>query len=132
MKRITRLAALIAMMSILVCGGVAVTSASAAANNGAVVITPYASEYISGWSPLLSKTSYGASVSFTGTYSGSVTIKLQNSSGSTIDSFTESFSSKSNIAYVTARTTSSGTYRIEISVTISGTTTTRTSSYMNI
>jgi hypothetical protein len=99
---------------------------------GIIEITPFASSNMSGWTPLLSKTSYGASVQFVGSRSGTIKIELQNSSGTVVASFTETFSNKTNVAYTKSRTTASGTYRIVIYVTISGSTETRTSSYMNL
>jgi len=95
-------------------------------------IMPLASEHIRSWSPLLSRTMYGASVSFTNPFSGSIRVELQNSSGNVIASFTESFTNRSSIAFTRNRATPAGTYRIVIRVTIGNTTTVRTSAWIGI
>jgi len=119
---------------VLFCGTLTVTAATTekvSATVGGIEIVPFASDYLSSWSPLLSKTQYGASIEFTGAYSGSVVVELHNSSGR-IDSFSESFSNRAGVAFVTSRTIAAGSYKIVIKVTISGTTTTRESSFMNL
>ena len=134
---IKRILAAALAATMLFCGALTATASANVSNdtvleeqgNNAVI---YASEHLSSWSPLLSKTQYGAQVSFVGSRSGSILVELQNSSGNTIASFTESFSNRSSIGYTKARTTASGTYRIRITVTINGNGTTRTSSYMTI
>ena len=99
---------------------------------GYIEIMPLASEHLSNWSPLLSRTAYGAHVTFVGTRSGSIRVELQNQSGSVIASFTESFTNRNTIGVTRNRTTAAGTYRIVIHVTISGSTTTRTSNWIRI
>jgi hypothetical protein len=93
---------------------------------------PFASDHIRSWAPLLSRTSYGAQVTFTGTFSGTIRVELQNSSGSVQAFFTESFTNRNSIAYTRNRNTPSGTYRIVIRVTINNTTTVRTSHLITI
>jgi hypothetical protein len=125
-------------VTMLLCGAV---TATASANEPIQQIEstiefigfePFASEHISSWAPLLSRTSYGASVSFVGMRTGSIEVELQNSSGQRITSFTESFTNRPSISVNRARTTAAGTYRIVIRVTINSQTTTRESRYMAI
>jgi len=94
-------------------------------------ITPFASQHLSSWSPSLTRTLYGASLTFNGFYTGSVTIELHNSSGR-IAWFTESFTNKAGVSYTRSRSTAAGTYKIVIKLTISSTTTERESSWMLI
>ena len=136
---IKRAVAAIMAIAMLMCGAFSVTAGAVTEKDtptlveaNFIEITPFASNYMSNWTPMLTKSLYGASVTFTGSYSGSIEIELQNSSGNKITSFTQSFSNRNNIAYTTSRTTASGTYRIVIRVTINGTTETRTSLYMII
>jgi hypothetical protein len=136
---IKRAAAAIMAVAMLLCGAFSVTAGALTVKDtptlveaNFIEITPFASNYMSNWTPLLTKSLYGANVTFTSKYSGSIEIELQNSSGGKITSFTQSFSDKNSIAYTTSRTTASGTYRIVIRVTINGTTETRTSHYMTI
>lgn len=125
-------------VAMLACGALTATAGAATNTSDPVAVAqelvfePFASEHISSWSPLLSRTAYGASVTFNGPKTGSVFVELQNSSGTTIASFTENFTSRNSIAYTRNRTTASGTYRIKITVTISGVATSRTSSYVII
>ena len=123
----------------ILCGTLVTTAGASTIGTGQaqiepsiIEITPFASSNLNSWSPLLSKTSYGAQVSFVGSRSGSIKIELQNSSGTAIASFTETFTNKSSIGYTKSRTTASGTYRIVIKVTISGSTETRTSDWFRI
>jgi len=95
-------------------------------------IMPLASEHLGGWSPVVNRNGYGAQVSFVGTRSGSIRVELQNSAGTTIASFTESFTNRNNISVARARSNPAGTYRIVIHVTIGGSTTTRTSNLIRI
>jgi hypothetical protein len=97
-----------------------------------IVAEPFASEHISSWSPLLSRTQYGASVTFVAPRSGTIRVELQNSSGTTIASFTETFSNRGSIAFVRNRNTPAGTYRIRITVTINNSPTVRYSRFMNL
>ena len=125
-------------MCMLFCGTLTVTAGAVtlkteetAISANFIEITPFASEHLKSWSPLLSKSMYGANIGFNGTYSGSVTVELHNTSGK-IASFSELFTNRTSIAPVTSRTTASGTYKIVIKVTISGTTTTRESLFINL
>jgi len=90
-----------------------------------------ASDVLANWSPSLSKSAYGASITLRNFHSGSVTVELHNSSGY-ITGFTESFTNKISIAPTINRTTASGTYKIVIKITINGNTTTRESSWIGI
>jgi len=96
-----------------------------------IPITPFASVYLSDWTPIVGSSYYGADVYFNGSYSGSLTVELHNSSGK-IDSFTQSFTNVKNILALKNRTQSSGKYKIVIKLTINGTLTERESSFISI
>ena len=137
-KTIGRTLSAILAVCMLFCGVLTTTSGATEArqpNNEIGIddgIGIRASSNISAWSPLLSRSLYGAQVSFTGTRSGSIRVELQNSSGGVISSFTESFTNRNSIVLTRNRTTSPGTYRIVIRLTINGSTEVRTSSFMNL
>ncbi|MDR2532395.1 MAG: hypothetical protein LBC82_06095 [Oscillospiraceae bacterium] len=128
-------------VSMLLCGSLTVTAGASVSVNDPIIeiiiddgsgdMVIMASPHLTGWSPLLSRTMYGASISFNGNYSGTAVIELHNTSGR-IASFSHSFTNRNSIAPVTSRTTAAGTYKIVIKVTISGTTTERESSFINI
>jgi hypothetical protein len=92
---------------------------------------PFASEHIRNWSPLLSRTSYGANITLTGSFSGTVVVELHNTTRM-IDSFSHSFTNRTTVLATTSRTTAPGTYKIVIRVTINNVTTVRESSFINI
>ena len=137
-RTISATMAAVMAVTMLFCGAFSVTAGAMVAEEVPIEIIiidengTRASDHIRAWSPLLSRTSYGASVTFTGNYSGKIKIELQNSSGTTIDWFEETFTNRNSIAYTKARATASGTYRIRITVTIGSTVTPRTSHYMNL
>jgi hypothetical protein len=125
-------------VAILACGAFSATAGATmvaepvAELSQEITFEPFASDHIRNWTPLLSRTSYGAQVGLTGTFSGSIRVELQNSSGTTIASFTENFTNRNSIAYTRNRTTAAGTYRIRITVTINGSDTVRTSDWFRI
>jgi hypothetical protein len=131
----------ILVVSMLVCSSLTVTAGASVSVNDPIIeiiiddgsgdMVIMASPHLSSWSPLLSRTMYGANINFNGTYSGTAIVELHNTSGR-IASFSHSFTSRTSIAPVTSRTTAAGTYKIVIKVTISGTTTERESSFMNL
>jgi hypothetical protein len=130
----------ILVVRMLVCGSLTVTAGATKGTSGTgeipiemsfIGFEPFASEHLRSWSPLLSRTQYGASINFNGTYSGTAVVELHNTSGR-IASFSHSFTSRTSIAPVTSRTTAAGTYKIVIKVTISGTTTERESSWLGL
>jgi hypothetical protein len=133
MKKIVSGVMAVAMLS---CGALTATAGAEQpiepVTSGFIGFEPTASEHLSSWSPLLSRTAYGAQVTFVGSRSGSIEVELQNSSGNRITGFTETFTNRSSIAYTRNRNTATGTYRIRITVTINGSSTTRTSHYMTI
>ena len=125
-------------VTMLFCGAFSVTSGAVVAEEIPIEIIiidengTRASDHIRNWTPLLSRTSYGANVTLTNIFSGTLKVELQNSSGGTIAWFEESFTNRSTVAATRARTTAAGTYRIRITVTIGSTATPRTSHYMNL
>jgi hypothetical protein len=124
--------------AMLICGAfTAAAGASTAvpepiAEVNPIVFEPFSSEHISSWTPLLSRTSYGVSVTFMGLRSGTIEVELQNSSGQRVTGFTESFTNRVSLTVSRNRTTAAGTYRIVIRVTISNQTTVRTSAWFRI
>ena len=141
-KSIKKLVSVIMVMSMLVCSAVVPASAEEFVPEVEFIfidatgapITPFASDVLSNWSPSLSGTAYGASMTFTGFYTGSVVIRLQNSSGTTLASFTESFTNRASVSGTRSRTNPTGTYRIQIEITVNGVsgTTLRNSHFINI
>lgn len=95
-------------------------------------ITPFASDVMVSWAPLLSKTSYGVNITLKTRCSGTITVELQNSSGAKVASFTESFTNTGTVTPIKSRTTASGTYRVIFKITIDGVTTTRESTLKSI
>jgi hypothetical protein len=130
----------ILVVSMLLCGSLTVTADATTGTSGTgempiemsfIGFEPFASEHLRSWSPLLSRTQYGASINFNGTYSGTAVVELHDRAGR-IASFSHSFTNRTSIAPVTSRTTAAGTYRIVIKVTISSTTTERESHWMGL
>lgn len=138
MKSIKRILSALLVTTMLFCGvftataGATAPTAPIAEATQGITIEPFASEHIAGWTPLLSRTMYGARVTLTNRFSGTLRVELQNSAGTTIASFTESFTNANSVTAVRDRATPAGTYRIRITVTISGTATTRTSDWLRI
>jgi len=129
---------LILAVCMLACGAVTAVPATAQTQEVIIIIddsgliVPFASDVLRSWSPALSRSSYGADISLTNFFSGSVTVELHNSSGR-IAHFTDSFTNRITLAPTRSRTTAAGTYKIVIHITISGHgTTTRESHFMNL
>ena len=109
----------------LVSAGVVSVPVAAAGTGGIIEITPFASDVVVSWTPYLTKTAYGADIELKNYYSGTITVELQNSSGTKITSFTQSFTNKNYLSPFTSRTNASGTYKVVITITINGEKTTR-------
>ena len=139
-KSIKKLVSVIMVMSMLVCSAVVPASAEEFVpevefifiDATGAAITPFASEVLNSWSPSLSGTTYGASINFTSFYTGSVVVRLQNSSGTTLASFTESFTNKASVAGTRSRSNPAGTYRIQIEITVNGVSGTTLRNSLNI
>jgi hypothetical protein len=122
----------------MVCGAAAAVPVSAQVQEEVIIeassglITPFASDVLRSWSPILSRTSYGASITLTARFSGTVTVELHNHSGYIVG-FSQTFTDVASITPITSRSTPAGTYKIVIHIRISGHgTTTRESSFMNL
>jgi hypothetical protein len=120
---IKRTLSAILAVAILACGALTATASAITEQPVTevvqeIIFEPFASEHLRAWSPLLSRTSYGAQVTFVGTRSGSIQVELQNSAGTRIASFTETFTNRTSIGFTRNRNTPTGTYRIVIHVTI--------------
>jgi hypothetical protein len=129
---------LILAVCMLMCGATTAVPATAQTQEVIIIIddsgliVPFASDVLRNWSPSLSKNNYGASITLTNFFSGSVTVELHGQSGY-ITGFTDSFTNRATLAPTRTRTTAAGTYKIVIHITISGHgTTTRESHFMNL
>jgi hypothetical protein len=132
MKKIFSVVLAICMLA---CGAVTAIPAGAAEveiKDDVTLIAPFASDVLRSWSPVLTRNNYGASISLTARFTGTVTVELHNRNGY-ITEFSQSFTNVASIAPTTSRTTAAGEYKIVIHITISGHgTTTRESSWMRI
>jgi hypothetical protein len=131
-----RLSVLMALCMLL-CGVGAAIPASAQTPEVIIIIddgliTPFSSDVLSSWSPSLSRTNYGASITLRNFHSGTVTVELHDRNGYIIG-FSESFTNRISLAPTRSRSTPAGTYKIVIHIRISGHgTTTRESHWMNL
>lgn len=132
MKKI--LATVIAAASVFACGIMPASAAEIAVEDYSIV-QPFASYQITSVSYGFSSSSFSADVDLSGKFTGSATLELQKKSGTSWvkqDSVTKSFSNASNVYLSKSRSSSSGTYRLVLTITIGGESTSRTSSEYTI
>jgi hypothetical protein len=96
------------------------------------LITPFASDVLRSWSPILSRNNYGASITLTNSFSGTVTVELHDRNGYIVG-FSENFTNTASLAPFRSRTTPAGEYKIVIHIRITGHgTTTRESDWLRL